>query len=58
MVVSYDFWQVRYGGSSDVFGKTLKLNGHPYTIVGVTPRASSARWWEHPSTFGCRSVRH
>ncbi len=39
VVISYGFWQVRYGGSPDVLGKTLKINGHPYTIVGVTPRA-------------------
>ena len=37
-VISYGFWQAHYGGSPDVLGKTMKVNGHPYTIIGVTPR--------------------
>ena len=36
-VISYGFWQTRYGGHPDVLGKVLKVNGHPRTIVGVTP---------------------
>jgi len=35
-VISYGFWQARYGGSPVVLGKILKVNGHPFTIVGVT----------------------
>src|SRR5690606_8061601 len=27
-----------YGGSPDVIGRTLRVNGHSLTIVGVTPR--------------------
>jgi predicted permease len=37
-VISYGFWQARYGGRLDMLGKTLKVNGHPYEIIGVTPR--------------------
>ena len=35
--LSYSFWQRRYGGSTSVIGKTLTLEGHPFTILGVTP---------------------
>jgi putative ABC transport system permease protein len=35
--LSYAFWQRRYGGSPSVIGKTLTLEGHPFTILGVTP---------------------
>jgi putative ABC transport system permease protein len=37
-VISYPFWQRRYGGAADVVGRTLRLKGVPFTIVGVTPR--------------------
>ena len=36
-VVSYAFWQRRYGGAADAIGRTLALNGIPFTVVGVTP---------------------
>ena len=37
-VVSYGFWQSHYGGARDVIGKTLKIEGMPFTVVGVTRR--------------------
>jgi len=37
-VISYGLWQKNFGGSRDVLGKSIQLNGRPFTIVGVTPR--------------------
>jgi predicted permease len=37
-VVSYAFWQRRFGGDPSIVGKVLRLDRHPFQIVGVTPR--------------------
>jgi predicted permease len=37
VVLSYDYWQNRFGESRDVLGRTLTVNGQPLTIVGVAP---------------------
>ena len=36
-VLSYSFWQRRYGSDPGIVGKTLRLNRVPFQIVGVTP---------------------
>jgi predicted permease len=38
VVIGYDFWQRRFGGALHVVGKQIRIEGHPFTIVGVTPR--------------------
>ena len=35
-VISHRFWLSAMGGDRDVIGKTLRLNGVPFTIVGVS----------------------
>jgi predicted permease len=37
-VLNYNFWQRRFHGDPEIAGKTIKLEGHPFTIVGVAPR--------------------
>jgi len=36
-IISHALWQERYGGSPDVLGKPITLDGKSYTIVGVLP---------------------
>jgi putative ABC transport system permease protein len=36
-VLSFPFWQSRYGGRSDVIGQRIKIAKVDYTIIGVTP---------------------
>ena len=37
IVLAYGMWQTRFAGSSDVIGKSLRINSVPYTIIGVLP---------------------
>lgn len=37
VVLSYDYWKNTYALSPSVIGKDLRLNGSPFTVVGVTP---------------------
>jgi predicted permease len=38
VVLSHRLWIRDFGGSPDAVGKTLRIHGQPYTIVGVAPR--------------------
>jgi predicted permease len=38
VVISDRFWRNRLNSSPDAVGQTLRLNGQPATIVGITPR--------------------
>ena len=37
VVLNYASWQKFFGGSNDALGKTLQLDGEPYTVIGVMP---------------------
>ena len=37
LVISYGYWQRRFGGDSSIVGRSIKVNDHPYTIIGVMP---------------------
>lgn len=37
-LVGYGIWQRDFGGSPDIVGKTVRINGKPATIVGVMPK--------------------
>ena len=36
-VLGYGFWQSEFGGDPGAIGRSLPLNGHRFTIVGVAP---------------------
>ena len=44
-VLSYDYWQRRFGGASNVVGKQIAIDGQPFTIIGV-----SRRWFTGMTT--------
>ncbi len=37
IVLSYGFWQSRFQGDRGALGRVVRLNKHPFTILGVAP---------------------
>ena len=37
VMLSHDSWMKRYGGKSDVIGRSVILDNNPYVIIGVLP---------------------
>src|SRR5262245_33090924 len=37
VVLSHRFWRRRFAGDASVIGRTVQLNGYPFTVVGVSP---------------------
>jgi len=38
-VLSYGLWQRRFGADPGVVGRSVLLNGQPFTVIGVAPRS-------------------
>ncbi len=37
VVLSYGWWQRRFGGDQNILGQSLTISGLPYTVVGILP---------------------
>jgi len=35
VVLSYDFWQAKFGSAADIVGRKVLIGNHPMTVVGV-----------------------
>ena len=69
VMLSHGLWARRYGGDSSVVGKTISINGNPYTVAGVLPEsyesvaAPQAQIWrvlgyDASLPYACRTCRH
>ena len=55
IVISYDTWQRHLGGSPDVIGSTLRVDGEPRTVIGVMPRGFTLVPWLDDIAFWAAS---
>jgi hypothetical protein len=37
VVLSHDFWRRRFNSDTTLVGRTLQINGEPYTVIGILP---------------------
>jgi putative ABC transport system permease protein len=58
-VIGHAIWLQRFGGDPETVGRTIRLNGVPFTIVGVAPAGvdypQKAQIWT-PSTYDWQRV--
>src|SRR5262245_38146109 len=52
VVLSHGLWMREYGGRRDIVGKSLRLNGKEFTIVGIAPKDfTSVETFVQPEIF-------
>ena len=48
VILSYGLWKRRYGGDPAIVGKTIKVDGEDFAVVGVMPRQFQWQFWSDP----------
>ena len=38
VVLGHGFWERRFASDSHIVGRTIYMNGHPFTVIGVAPK--------------------
>ena len=61
VILMHRLWQRRFGGRRDIIGLRIRMNGEPYTVVGVLPpgqqdRMSNQLWV--PLTLKPEQINH
>ena len=52
IVLSYKYWQTRFGGNPDIVGRSVQVNKHLFTIIGVAPeRYHGAYYFLEPDFY-------
>ncbi|MGC1416400.1 MAG: ABC transporter permease [Candidatus Acidiferrum sp.] len=51
VILSYGYWQKRFGGSASILGQSLNVDGKPREIVGVLPARFHFLDWRESSLF-------
>ena len=49
VVASYGFWKAHLGGDRSAIGRSITLDGQPFTLIGVMPEG-----FQFPYTILCR----
>ncbi len=45
VVLSHNYWKRKFGSDPSAIGRTIHINGNPFTIIGITPEGfASAQW--------------
>ncbi len=46
-VISYACWQQKFGADPNTIGRAIRIDGHPFTVVGITPPGfrGTERWY-------------
>ncbi len=58
VVISGGLWKRRFGGSPGAVGRVIRLNSHPFTIVGVAPEWFRGSYEAFPADFWAPVAMH
>ena len=50
-MLSYDYWQSRFGSDRSIVGRTIRVDGKARQVIGVMPKEFRFLDWEQPSLF-------
>ena len=48
VVLSYGLWKNRYGGDPSLVGRTIRIDGAGFTVIGVMPLDFAWQFWSGP----------
>jgi len=48
VVLSYGLWKSRYNGDTALVGNTIRIDGAPFTVIGVMPQDFQWQFWSGP----------
>jgi putative ABC transport system permease protein len=48
VIISHGLWQQRFGGAPDIVGRSISLDGEPWTVIGVLPRSFAPQLLPRP----------
>ena len=48
VVLGYPLWMRRYAGDPSLVGKTIRIDGESFTVVGIMPREFEFQFWSNP----------
>jgi putative ABC transport system permease protein len=61
VILSHRVWQQHYGANREIIGQKIRINGEPYTVIGVAPSGMHDRLphllWI-PRTFRPEEINH
>jgi putative ABC transport system permease protein len=46
VILSHRIWESRFGADPSIIGRSIRLNGSPYTVIGVMPPGTFDREWQ------------
>ena len=50
-MLSYDYWQSRFGSNRSIVGQTIRVDGKARQVIGVMPKGFRFLDWEQPALF-------
>jgi putative ABC transport system permease protein len=51
-VLSFSYWQRRFGSDPGIVNQSISINGHPFTVIGIAPRQfHSVVGGDNPAVF-------